>query len=101
MGGCVLRSKTRSIVNMSNLIVRWPLLWTSPKRGDVVAIALPGSHDIAVKRIAGLPGEQLGILAGDLFAGGIIVRKSAAELKSVRLLVHDNAHQPQKTTDLL
>jgi len=82
------------------LIDRWPLLWSSPQHGDVVALALPDSHDIAVKRIAGLPGEQLGIFDGDLFAGGNIVRKNAADLKSMRLLVHDNAYQPPITTGL-
>jgi hypothetical protein len=82
------------------LIDRWPLLWTSPKRGDVVAIALPGSHDIAIKRIDGLPGEQLGIAAGDLFDDGKIIHKDEAQCDALRLLVHDNSYQPQKTTGL-
>ncbi|HEY2413035.1 MAG TPA: S26 family signal peptidase [Pirellulaceae bacterium] len=82
------------------LIDRWPLLWKSPQRGDVVAIALPDSHDIAVKRIAGLPGEQLGIAAGDLFAGGKIIRKDEARFDALRLLVYDDSYQPQKTTGL-
>lgn len=82
------------------LIDRWPLLWSAPKRGSVVAISLPGTNDLAVKRIAALPGERLSIQDGDLFANGQLIRKTTAELTSLRQLVHDNAFQPQQTTDL-
>ncbi|HMC11763.1 MAG TPA: S24/S26 family peptidase, partial [Pirellulaceae bacterium] len=37
------------------LIDRWPLLFRRPRRGDVVAVRAPGG-DLAIKRIAGLPG---------------------------------------------
>jgi len=76
------------------LIDRWPILWSAPQRGTVVAIALPDSSDLAVKRIAALPGERIAIQDGDLFVGGQIIRKTATELHSVRLLVHDNAFLP-------
>ncbi len=82
------------------LIDRWPLLWSSPQRGDVVAIALPDSRDLAVKRIAALPGERLAIRDGDLFLSGKLNRKSPTEIQSIQLLVHDNAFRPQKSTDL-
>jgi signal peptidase I len=81
------------------LIDRWPLLLGNPRRGDVVAIQRPGG-EMAVKRIAGFPGERLAIRDGDLFAGEQILRKTAAELHAVRLLVHDNEFQPHKTSGL-
>jgi signal peptidase I len=82
------------------LIDRWPLLRSSPRRGDIVAIAVPGSSDMAVKRLAGLPGERLSIAAGDLFANDNILRKTVAELRQLRLHVHDNDFQPRQTANL-
>lgn len=76
------------------LIDRWPLLWSTPKRGSVVAISLPGTIDLAVKRIAALPNERLAIQDGDLFANGQRIRKTPAELTSLRQLVHDNTYLP-------
>src|SRR5207248_11535799 len=43
-----------------------------------------------------LPGEKLAIKDGDLFAGDEIIRKTAAELNQVRILVHDNDYQPRE-----
>jgi hypothetical protein len=83
------------------LIDRWPLLFRQPKRGEVVAIKVPGdSGDFAVKRIAAIPGECLSIRGGDLFVYDLIIRKSPAELHALHVLVHDNGYQPQKTKGL-
>lgn len=76
------------------LIDRWPLLWKSPQRNDIVAIAVPNSNDLAVKRIAALPGERLSIQNGDLFSNGRILSKTAREAISLRELVHDNTQLP-------
>lgn len=83
-----LRSADRVFID------RWPLLWKAPKRGAVVALAVPNTTDLAVKRIAALPGERLAIQDRDLFANGQRIRKTATELHSLRQLVHDNKHLP-------
>jgi len=81
------------------LIDRWPLLWSTPQRGEVVAVQTT-EHELAVKRVAALPGERLAIRDGDLYAGQQLVRKTRAQLTATRLLVHDNAYQPQQTPGL-
>jgi hypothetical protein len=84
------------------LIDRWPVFWQSPTRGDVVAIQTPDDGGgLAVKRVAGLPGERLAIDGGDLMSGQQILRKSAADFRALRLLVHDNNYRPQTTPGLL
>ena len=83
------------------LVDRWPIFWTSPNRSGVVAAVDPVSPDeLIIKRVAGLPGEQIEIRGGDLFAGGEIIRKSLPQLREVRQLLHDNAFYPQKTSAL-
>jgi len=83
------------------VIDRWPLLFRLPRRGEVMALKVPGdSGNFAVKRIAALPGERLAIHSGDLCINDAIVQKSPEELRVVRVLVHDNDYQPQKTKDL-
>jgi signal peptidase I len=83
------------------VIDRWRLLFRQPRRGEIVACNVSGSPgELAVKRVATLPTEQLAIRQGDLYINGHIVRKSLAESHAVRLLVHDNDYQPRKTVDL-
>lgn len=80
------------------LVDTWPYLWSAPPRGDVVMLVdpLPDKADasFAVKRIAALPGERLGIRAGDLFVDKEPLRKSWRELRDVAVLVHDNDYSP-------
>lgn len=39
-----------------------------PKRWDVVVFKNPGTHENYIKRLVGLPGEQIAIADGDIFA---------------------------------
>jgi hypothetical protein len=83
------------------VIDRWPLLRGRPQVGDVVAAVDPRTPgEMVVKRVAGLPGQRLGVRRGDLLADGEVVRKSLAELRKVRVLVHDNRFEPSKTRGL-
>lgn len=41
-----------------------------PVRGDVVGIKLAGPHVLYVKRIIGLPGEQISIALGQVYVNG-------------------------------
>jgi len=46
------------------LIHRWRYLFADPRRGDIVAVQLPGEDELMVKRIVGMPGERLAIRRG-------------------------------------
>ncbi|MCU0879230.1 MAG: S26 family signal peptidase, partial [Pirellulaceae bacterium] len=80
------------------VIDRWPLVRGRPRVGDVVAAVDPRTPgEMVVKRVAGLPGQRLGVRRGDLLADGEVVRKSLAELRKVRVLVHDNRFEPKNS----
>ena len=72
------------------------LLWSRPKRWDVVAVRMP-EHERhwAVKRVVGLPGERVSIRGGDVFVDGEIVRKTPAQFRETAVLVHDDAYRPR------
>ena len=67
-----------------------------PKRWEVAVFHFPGEPSQAyVKRVVGLPGESIRINGGDIFVDGKIVRKSLAEIRAMRMLVHDSRFQPR------
>jgi hypothetical protein len=83
------------------VIDRWPLVRGRPQVGDIVAAVDPRTPgEMVVKRVAGVPGQRLGVRRGDLLADGEVVRKSLAELRKVRVLVHDNRFEPTKNSGL-
>ena len=82
------------------LIDRWPLVWRRAKPLDVVALHAPAAEGLAVKRVAAAGPGELEIHDGDLRLDGKWLRKSPAELRKVRLLVHDDAFPPRKTDGL-
>jgi signal peptidase I len=47
-----------------NLVNKLAYVWTEPRRGDVVAIRMAGEHVMLMKRIVGLPGEHVKMVAG-------------------------------------
>jgi len=81
------------------LVDCWPLVGRGPRRGVVVAYSDSIAGGMAVKRVAGLPGERLAIRGGDLYANDQIVHKSLAELRQVAILVHDNDHLPKSVAE--
>jgi len=53
------------------LIDRWPLLFRGPRRGEIIAFRASGnSGELVIKRVVGLPGEQISIVSGDLYVDG-------------------------------
>lgn len=79
---------------------RWPPRRGEPRRWDLVAFETPGEeHNLAVKRVVGLPGEQIGIRFGDVLADGQIVRKSLDEFRRVALPVYDDRYRVPRTSD--
>jgi signal peptidase I len=67
-----------------------------PRRWEVAVFHFPGDPTQAyVKRVVGLPGESIRISDGDVFANGLILRKSLAELRAMKILVHDSRFSPK------
>lgn len=48
----------------------WRYRRQSPKRGEVVVIAMPGAKAFYCKRVIGLPGEQIAFVQGHLLVNG-------------------------------
>ncbi len=95
--GAVQRHLHGAVLNVGQRvwIDRWAGLWQRPKRWDVVALRSRSDPDyLEVKRVVGLPGEQLSIRRGDLYANGQIVRKSLDQFRRIAILVHDNGFEP-------
>jgi len=67
-----------------------------PRRWEVAVFHFPEEPTQAyVKRVVGLPGEAIRIDGGDIYINGRIARKSLAEIKAMRILVHDSRFVPQ------
>jgi signal peptidase I len=67
----------------------------SPRRWEVAVFRCP--YDLSkpyVKRVIGLPGEELVVRDGDVFAGGELLRKTLAEVRETRIPVFDLAFSP-------
>ena len=72
----------------------------SPSRWEVVAVRDPNQPSrMTVKRVVGLPGEQIELRHGDVFVDGKIARKTLDELRSMAIFVHDADHPPTMTED--
>lgn len=68
-----------------------------PRRWEVVVFQNPSRPTQAyVKRVVGLPGESIQILAGDVWINGELARKSLADQRSTRIVVCDHAHHPRQ-----
>jgi signal peptidase I len=68
----------------------------SPRRWELAVFRCPVDDSTPyVKRVAGLPGEQVRILGGDLFINGEIARKTLRELREQLVPVFDQAFEPK------
>lgn len=84
------------------LVNKFPYEFVNPKRWEVVVFKFPEDPKTSyIKRLIGLPGEAISILAGDLFrqAGELgkseILRKPPNTQRDTQILVYDN-DQPAK-----
>ncbi|MEK2687580.1 signal peptidase I [Bdellovibrio sp. GT3] len=54
---------------------KWLLQWSSPKRGDVVVFKYPENPDVYyIKRLIGLPGDDIVVKAGQITLNGETLR---------------------------
>ncbi|MDZ7618344.1 MAG: signal peptidase I, partial [Patescibacteria group bacterium] len=66
-----------------------------PRRWEVVAFRHPEHADqVCVKRVVGLPGEQVEIRRGDVYVNGRIQRKTLDEQRRMAVAVYDASHPP-------
>ena len=78
------------------LIDKSAYLFRRPQRWEVVAFRRPTQGGAAaVKRVVGLPGELIQLRDGDVFVDGQIQRKSLAQQRAMRVLIHDANFSPQ------
>ena len=75
------------------LVNRHVFAFRKPRRWEMVVFRLFGITFI--KRIIGLPGEDLAILDGDVYVNGELQRKSLADVRALRIAVFDNDFQPE------
>ena len=59
------------------------LLGRMPKRGDIVIVTPPGRTDDYIKRVIGLPGDKIELVAGQLFLNGRAVRRQQRPALSI------------------
>lgn len=67
----------------------------SPRRWEVAVFRC--ASDLSkpyVKRVIGLPGEEIVILDGDVYANGELLRKGLAEVRETRIPLFDLAYSP-------
>ena len=66
-----------------------------PRRWEVAVFRCPvdGSTPY-VKRVVGLPGESIRVVDGDVYADGVLLRKSLAQVREVRVPVFDMRYAP-------
>jgi hypothetical protein len=82
-------------------IDRWPQWRDGPQLWQSVAFAQREQHDaIAVKRIVACGGGQVQIRDGDVFVDGQVQQKNLDQLRSMRVLVHDDRYRPASSEPL-
>lgn len=63
-----------------NLVNHLAYLWRKPKRGDVIAFWFLPDNVVLLKRIVGLPGDQVEIMRGRVFINGTMLEEPYAKL---------------------
>ena len=67
----------------------------APRRWEAVALRCPSAAGLmVVKRVVGLPGEEVEVRNGDVYINGRIARKDLAQQRELAILVHDAGYQP-------
>lgn len=79
------------------LVAKLAYEYRDPRRWEVVVFRNPVDPSEAyVKRVAGLPGERIQIVDGDVYANGELCRKNLRDQYAMRVLVHDYTDQPNQ-----
>ena len=77
------------------LVLKHAYEFVPPQRWEVVVFRNPAHATQAfVKRVVGLPGEDVQVIDGDVYANGEICRKSLENQRAVRVPVFDTRRMP-------
>jgi signal peptidase I len=84
------------------LVNKQSYLYRTPQRWEVVVFRNPSKATEAyVKRVVGMPGEQVQLSEGNILIDGVIARKNLSCQRAMRIPVHDNNHQSKQTSQTL
>ena len=64
------------------LITRFDYLMSTPERGDVVQLEVPGRDGLYLKRVIGLPGDCVEIIGGNVHVNGQVLYEPYATLST-------------------
>ncbi|MBS0202960.1 MAG: signal peptidase I [Planctomycetes bacterium] len=79
------------------LVNKQAYVYRSPNRWEIIVFRNPAKPTEAyVKRVVGLPGEQLQVNEGDVYVDGRLMRKTYEQQRAMRILVHDHDHRPTR-----
>jgi signal peptidase I len=84
--------RTEEVRGDQIVVSKTAYLVRAPSRWEIVVFRLFGMFYI--KRLLGLPGEEILIRDGDLYVNGELCRKSFAEARAMRVLVFDQEKAP-------
>lgn len=84
------------------VVSKYAYSFDDPDRWDVAVFKYPGNSQVNyIKRVTGLPGEELRIFQGDIYTRPLdsedefaIARKPPKQVMAMRQLVHDTDHEP-------
>jgi len=77
------------------LVLKCMYQFFEPKRWDVIVFKNPGNpSENYIKRLVGLPGEEVEIIDGDIYINGRISRKPLNVQDVLWMPVYDNDYQP-------
>ena len=82
----------------------WPYAWPlstipalGPQRWDVVVFKVPRDGQTNyIKRLVGMPGEEIEIIDGDIYADGKITQKTAEAQRSLWFAYYNQDHPPRE-----
>ncbi|UCE49474.1 MAG: signal peptidase I [Phycisphaerales bacterium] len=91
-----VRAEKMPVANGDRILVLKCLYqFAKPKRWDVIVFKNPPEPSINyIKRLIGLPGEQVQIIDGDIYIDGKIARKPPKIQNELWMPVYDNNYQP-------
>lgn len=89
------------------VVSKYAYSFSDPERWDVAVFKYPGnSQTNYIKRVTGLPGEEVRIFQGDLFVRALgsddefaIARKPPKTVLAMKQFVHDTHHEPLSLID--
>lgn len=89
------------------VVSKYAYSFAEPKRWDVAVFKYPGnSQTNYIKRVTGLPGEELRVFQGDLFVKPLgsddafaIASKPPKQVMAMRQFVHDTHNEPKRLID--